>query len=207
MGMSSLKIISGGQTGVDLIGLEVAKELDLETGGYAPSGFITTSGPTPELETKYGLVELPPSKTIAQDYIIRTMKNVDASDLTIVFRLFSSPGTDKTIYYCKHGDWPWKVNLEKPCPNPYRNVIIIGPIFNYEQTVVHVSDVIKKFKPKTINIAGHRNFEGRQMQEFFDTVRRILREVLRPYSPHYTSPSSTLSSTTSSTTSCSTSQP
>ena len=34
------KIISGGQTGVDTIGLQVAKKVGIETGGTAPKGFL-----------------------------------------------------------------------------------------------------------------------------------------------------------------------
>jgi Circularly permutated YpsA SLOG family len=37
----NLKIISGGQTGIDLMGLEVARELGLPTGGSAPKSFGT----------------------------------------------------------------------------------------------------------------------------------------------------------------------
>ena len=39
---SATKIISGGQTGIDTIELQVAKELGIETGGKAPKGFLTT---------------------------------------------------------------------------------------------------------------------------------------------------------------------
>ena len=38
------KVISGGQTGVDTIGLQVAKELGIETGGTAPKGFLRETG-------------------------------------------------------------------------------------------------------------------------------------------------------------------
>ena len=41
---SVTKIISGGQTGVDTIGLQVAKELGIETGGKAPKGFLREEG-------------------------------------------------------------------------------------------------------------------------------------------------------------------
>jgi hypothetical protein len=35
------KVISGGQTGVDRIALEVARECEVPTGGTAPRGFLT----------------------------------------------------------------------------------------------------------------------------------------------------------------------
>ena len=43
-----LKIISGGQIGADEFGLEVGKELDIETGGTAPPEFQTSDGKQPE---------------------------------------------------------------------------------------------------------------------------------------------------------------
>ena len=43
------KIISGGQTGADQIGLEVALSLGIPTGGTAPKGFITETGPNYKL--------------------------------------------------------------------------------------------------------------------------------------------------------------
>lgn len=38
------KVISGGQIGADLMGLEVARELQIPTGGMAPHGFETSRG-------------------------------------------------------------------------------------------------------------------------------------------------------------------
>ena len=49
------KIISGGQTGVDTIGLQVAKELGIETGGKAPKGFLREEGIDNEDIASYGL--------------------------------------------------------------------------------------------------------------------------------------------------------
>lgn len=36
-----IKIISGGQTGADMGGLEAAREYGFPTGGYAPKGWMT----------------------------------------------------------------------------------------------------------------------------------------------------------------------
>lgn len=43
------KIISGGQTGVDICALRAAKRANIETGGWAPFGYITIKGPQKEL--------------------------------------------------------------------------------------------------------------------------------------------------------------
>lgn len=51
------QIISGGQTGVDQLGLEVAKQLGIPTGGVAPKGYLTETGPDLTLRDHYGLRE------------------------------------------------------------------------------------------------------------------------------------------------------
>ena len=52
-----LKIISGGQTGIDRMGLEVARELGLPTGGTAPKSYWTENGADPSLAA-FGLAGL-----------------------------------------------------------------------------------------------------------------------------------------------------
>jgi hypothetical protein len=47
--MALLKIISGGQTSIDRMGLEVARELGLSTGGTAAKGYLTEKGADPSL--------------------------------------------------------------------------------------------------------------------------------------------------------------
>jgi hypothetical protein len=49
------KIISGGQTGADIAGLDAAVLLHIPTGGTVMKGFKTESGPNFELGYKYGL--------------------------------------------------------------------------------------------------------------------------------------------------------
>ena len=52
------KIISGGQTGVDTLGLQVAKTLGIATGGTTPKGFLRESNIDTENISSYGLVEI-----------------------------------------------------------------------------------------------------------------------------------------------------
>lgn len=60
------KIISGGQTGADRGGLEAARTLGIPTGGTAPRGYLTETGPDESLR-EFGLTE---SKSSA--YVVRT---------------------------------------------------------------------------------------------------------------------------------------
>lgn len=98
------KVISGGQTGADRAGLECARDLGLETGGWAPRGFRTENGPDPSLKD-FGLVE-----TASDDYPTRTRYNVRDSDATIWFGS-KSPG-----YWCtkKAADKLGKPFIENP---------------------------------------------------------------------------------------------
>jgi len=71
------KIISGGQTGADQAGLDVAIRLGFPHGGAIPKGRMTENGKLPD---KYQLEELP-----TKSYPKRTEKNVLDSDGTVIF--------------------------------------------------------------------------------------------------------------------------
>ena len=71
-----MKIISGGQTGVDRGALDAAVETGIECGGTCPAGRIAEDGIIPE---KYPLTEL--DSTVYSD---RTRKNVIDSDATLI---------------------------------------------------------------------------------------------------------------------------
>jgi hypothetical protein len=72
-----VKIISGGQTGVDRVGLDVALKLGIEHGGYVPKGRKAEDGIIPE---KYAMQVLNRG-----GYPSRTKKNIEISDGTVVF--------------------------------------------------------------------------------------------------------------------------
>lgn len=73
------KIISGGQTGVDQMSLEVARMMGIETGGHIPRGFKTEKGPDESLK-RFNLVE-----TRSEAYSMRTLNNVMDSEGTVIF--------------------------------------------------------------------------------------------------------------------------
>lgn len=71
-----LRVISGGQTGVDRAALDVALELGLPCGGWCPAGRRAEDGPIP---ARYPLTE-----TAGADYVERTRRNVVEADATLV---------------------------------------------------------------------------------------------------------------------------
>ncbi|MFH7321583.1 putative molybdenum carrier protein [Desulfurivibrio sp. D14AmB] len=70
------KIISGGQTGADQAGLDVAIKRGIPHGGWIPKGRMTEAGPLPE---KYDLQEMP-----VKSYPKRTEQNILDSDGTLI---------------------------------------------------------------------------------------------------------------------------
>ncbi|HEY5122242.1 MAG TPA: putative molybdenum carrier protein, partial [Ignavibacteria bacterium] len=84
------KIISGGQTGADRGGLEGARALGIETGGYCPKGYLTENGLDLTLKD-FGLIEIN-----SKDYRERTIKNIEISDGTVIFDNVNEKGKLKS---------------------------------------------------------------------------------------------------------------
>lgn len=85
------KVISGGQTGVDQLGIKMGRLAGFETGGTAPNGWRTENGPCYALR-KYGLVE-----SHSRAYPPRTEQNVKDADATVLFGKVDEGGTKLTI--------------------------------------------------------------------------------------------------------------
>src|SRR5215831_2415342 len=89
-----MKIISGGQTGVDRAALDVALELGIACGGFCPKGRKSEDGVIPE---KYPLTE-----TSTDDYPERTELNVRTGDGTLILiDKDADKGTSLTMVLCK----------------------------------------------------------------------------------------------------------
>ena len=99
------KIISGGQTGVDRAALDVALELGIPLGGWCPKGRRAEDGTIPD--------SYPLQETSSSDYRVRTEKNVEDSDGTLILT-WGSPtgGTALTLKLAKRHHKPYfLVNL------------------------------------------------------------------------------------------------
>jgi len=94
-----LRIVSGGQTGVDRGALDVALDLDVECGGWCPAGRLAEDGMIPE---RYPVVELANA-----GYAERTVRNVAEADGTLIISN-GEPigGTHETVERC--------VEMQKP---------------------------------------------------------------------------------------------
>lgn len=84
-----MKILSGGQTGVDRAALDAALKCDIAIGGWCPKGRRAEDG---EIDPRYPLRETP-----SRAYSQRTERNVRDSDATLIlYRGAMSGGTRLT---------------------------------------------------------------------------------------------------------------
>jgi hypothetical protein len=82
-----MRVITGGQTGVDQGALRAARTCGLATGGWAPLGWETEVGPAPWL-ADYGLVECS-----EPGYAARRRRNVKDADTRLLFGDQNSRGS------------------------------------------------------------------------------------------------------------------
>lgn len=145
-----MTIISGGQTGADLMALKAAKICGLNTSGWVPKGW---SKKKEILCQRYNLKELSVS-----GFPVRSMRNVDDSDVTIAFRHQFSPGTDSTIHYCNTGVWgaprccmnmDSEIKIHRPC-------LVIYSVRNVDLNAEQIVNFIREHKALIVNVAGHR---------------------------------------------------
>lgn len=107
------RVISGGQTGADIAGLETAKRFGYETGGTMPFGYLTLDGCKPEYRKLFGIRDHKSSS-----YVPRTRKNVKDSDGTIRLAFdFNSAGEKCTLKAIRDYKKPYiDVDLANPIP-------------------------------------------------------------------------------------------
>jgi hypothetical protein len=118
--MKIKKVISGGQTGVDIAALKVAQNLNIDTGGWAPPELQNEAGKIPAF---YNLHPTPNEHSSEAPNIGRSQRtewNVRDSDGTLVIlpqKEFSDPGTSFTIQIAKRLEKPFFIIfLDKEIP-------------------------------------------------------------------------------------------
>lgn len=136
--MSKIKIISGGQTGVDQGALDFALDHHFACGGYCPKGRKSELGVIPY---KYPLIEIE-----SEEYIDRTRKNVEESDGTLIIKDQEDlkEGVNETIQFCDQFSKPFLIiNVN--------STINVG--YNFRRWMI-------ENKIKILNVAGNRQSES-----------------------------------------------
>lgn len=153
------KIISGGQTGIDRLGLEIGKELGLETGGTTTPGYYTENGPDISLQ-EFGVTEIAPElqdgKKGKEFYLPRTEQNVINSDGTVYFSTDEdSAGRIATQRFAKAHNKPFLLN---PTSQELAQWLVDNNI-------------------NTLNVAGNRG--SKVSPEFDSQVRETIRSAFK----------------------------
>ena len=133
-----MKIISGGQTGVDRAALDVALRHGIECGGWCPAGRLDELGKIPD---HYPIKELR-----GAGFTERTLQNVKDSDGTLIIycgRL--SGGTEQTVRFC--------IELRRP------HQLIDGSTISTEGAAKLIADFVRNNKIGILNVAGPRQSE------------------------------------------------
>jgi hypothetical protein len=131
----SIKIISGGQTGADRAGLDVAIARGIPHGGWCPKGRKSEDGPLP---SHYLLTETP-----SASYLVRTERNAAESDATVIFTLGAlSGGSKRTADFAKkHG-------------RPFLHIVLVGG--HDTQAAERLTAFVRLHRVGRLNVAGSR---------------------------------------------------
>ena len=155
--MKTLKIISGGQTGIDRAALDVALEQGIDCGGWCPAGRLDEFGKIPD---HYPVQEL-------QDggFTERTLQNVKDSDGTVVICSGElRGGTEQTVRFC--------VELQRP------HQLIDASRVATEDAAKSIANFVRTNKIDILNVAGSRQSEWPEGYDYaFCTLDRFLNSI------------------------------
>jgi hypothetical protein len=153
-----LKIVTGGQTGVDRAALDVALRHGIKCGGWCPAGRLDEFGKIPD---RYPVQELQ-----SGGFSERTLQNVKDSDGTVViYPKELRGGTEQTVRFC--------VDLKRP----YK--LVHASKLSAEDAAKLIAGFVRENKIGVLNIAGPRESEWSQAYDF---VSRALSAFLQPHS-------------------------
>ena len=149
-----MKIISGGQTGVDRAALDVALKHGIESGGWCPTGRLDEIGRIPD---RYPVEELEDG-----GFIERTLQNIKDSDGTvIIYPGKLGGGTEQTLHFC--------VEQRRP------HELIDASNVSTQKAAQLIADFVRENKIDILNVAGPRASEW---PEGYDYAYRTLDSFL-----------------------------
>ncbi len=167
-------ILSGGQTGADLGGLQAGNKSQIETGGWAPKYFLTENGSNLKLGHLYGLKETKSGK-----YPARTKRNVKESDATLWVGYDNSAGAKLTFSACRKFKKPWFV---VPYDfNAYQKDLL--KILETRVVAKQLADWLADYRVKILNVAGNRESINTGVGSF--TERIVMHAILELKDPGY----------------------
>jgi predicted Rossmann fold nucleotide-binding protein DprA/Smf involved in DNA uptake len=158
---ASLKILSGGQTGVDRAALDIAIELGIPHGGWCPKGRVSEDGVIP---SQYQLVEME-----SELYADRTRQNIiDSEGTLILYHERLQGGTLLTSRFAEQQNKPChKVRLTRvPQPSGSKSLAV---------KIKAARKWLYENKIYTLNVAGPR---GSKEPEIYLRAKEFLKLLL-----------------------------
>lgn len=152
--MTPLQIISGGQTGVDRGALDAALQAGAACGGWCPAGRRAEDG---AIDPRYPLTPL-----AARDYAVRTRKNVEDSDATLVI-CFTEPegGTALTLACCRRLGRPY--------------LLIDAARLDVQEATATLLEFVRTRRIERLNVAGPR---ASKQPAAYDYARAVIGRLL-----------------------------
>jgi Circularly permutated YpsA SLOG family len=145
-----VKIVSGGQTGVDRAALDVALKQGIECGGWCPARRLDEFGRIPD--------HYPVQELAAGGFTERTMQNVkDSEGTVIIYASKLTGGTEQTVRF--------SVELKRP------HQLIDASRISAEDGAKFIADFVRKNNISVLNVAGPRQSEWAEGYDY--TVRAL----------------------------------
>ena len=155
-------VISGGQTGVDRVALDVAMQFGIPHGGWCPAGRRSEDGRIPEI---YNLKE-----TRSSSYAVRTEQNVLDADATLI--LYATEMTGGTAFTRQ---------MAKRHGRPFHPVDL-DSMFGISTLVETARDWLGDEAVQVLNVAGPRASSRRDIVEL---ATKFLTGLLREQASHH----------------------
>jgi len=157
-----LKIISGGQTGVDRGALDAALAAGIPCGGWCPKGRLAEDG---VIDASYPLQEVG-----SADYRVRTLKNIGESDGTVIIYFGKLEGGSlHTVEYCRQQNKP--------------HLLVNTDFASGEQAAAAVMKFVLERNIHVLNVAGPRASKVPRARTYTQIAITALLRLLRAEAP------------------------
>ena len=154
--LDRIKLVSGGQTGIDRAMLDFCLDAGIPCGGWCPAGRKAEDGPIPD---RYPVKEL-----ARASYNHRTAANVMDSDATVI--LFSGEMTGGTLK-----SFEFVLKEHKPF------LLLDLSVLDVSEAAARLRRFLERFSPPVLNFSGPRSS---QWPEGYATCYSILQLVFSP---------------------------